>query len=239
MEAAGYASLSRQVGLERELQVVANNVANAVTTGYRQEGLLFSEFVTDTSSQSEDLSMTRATARNISLDQGALNQTNNPFDLAIEGEGFFQVETDRGPRLTRAGSFSVDTNGALLTSSGHRVLDNEGIPVFVPPDQDVNIASDGTISADGQPLGQIGLFLPFEAFDLHREDGVMFRSEQGVAAVPNPRILQGFLEGSNVNPVQQIARLVEIQRAYEMGQSFIDTEDQRIREAVRVLIRSS
>lgn len=239
METAGYASLSRLVGLERELQVVANNVANAVTTGYRQEGLLFSEFVKDTSRDAEDLSLTRASARNVSLDQGALNQTNGRFDLAIEGEGFFQVETERGPRLTRAGSFSADVNGTLLTSSGYPVLDNEGVPVFVPPDQDVSIASDGTISADGQPLGQIGLFLPVQPFDLHREDGVLFRSEEGVEAVTSPRILQGFLEGSNVNPVHQIARLVEIQRAYEMGQSFLDTEDQRIREAVRVLIRSS
>lgn len=239
METAGYASLSRQVGLVRELQVVANNVANSVTTGYRQEGLVFSEFVKDAEHGDRDLSLTRASARNISLEQGSLNQTDGRFDLAIEGEGFFQVETDLGPRLTRAGSFSTNANGALLTPAGDRVLDEAGAPVFVPPDQPVNIASDGTISADGQPLGRVGLFLPADPYDLHREDGVLFRVDGPVDPVANPRILQGFLEGSNVNPVQQIARLVEIQRAYEMGQSFLDAEDQRIRESVKTLVRTT
>ncbi|MEX0283430.1 MAG: flagellar hook-basal body complex protein [Paracoccaceae bacterium] len=239
METAAYTSLSRQVGLARELQVVANNLANSVTTGYRQEGLVFSEFVHDSGSVGSDLSMTRAAARNTSLDQGTLTETEGRLDLAIEGEGFFQIETDRGPRLTRAGSFSSDVNGALLTPDGGRVMDDGGAPVFVPAGVDVHIASDGTISADGQPLGRIGLFLPVDRNDLHREDGVLFRTNSGVEPVDNPMIRQGFLEGSNVNAVLQIARLVEIQRAYEMGQSFLDAEDQRIRESVKTLIRST
>lgn len=238
METAGYASLSRQVGLVRELQVIANNVANSVTTGYRQEGLVFSEFIKRGDEDVADLSLTRASARNTSLEQGALNQTDGVFDLAIEGDGFFQVETKRGPRLTRAGSFSTDAAGALLTPKGDRVLDQAGAPVLVPPGQDVHIASDGTISSDGQPIGRIGLFLPVEPHDLHREDGVLFRSEKGVEPIVNPRVLQGFLEGSNVNPVMQIARMVEVQRAYEMGQSFLDAEDQRLRDSINVLIKT-
>lgn len=238
METAGYASLSRQVGLVRELQVIANNVANSVTTGYRQEGLVFSEFVKRADEDAADLSLTRASARNTSLEQGALNQTDGVFDLAIEGDGFFQVETTRGPRLTRAGSFSTDAAGALLTPNGDRVLDEAGAPVLVPPGQEVHIATDGTISSEGQPIGRIGLFLPVEPFDLHREDGVLFRTEYGVEPVANPRVLQGFLEGSNVNPVMQIARMVEVQRAYEMGQSFLDAEDQRLRDSINVLIKT-
>ncbi len=239
METAAYASLSRQVGLMRELQVVANNIANSVTTGYRQEGLVFSEFVKDGGRAASDLSMTRAAARNTSMNQGTLTETGGALDLAIEGEGFFQVETERGPRLTRAGAFSSDTNGALLTAGGGRVLDDAGSPVFVPAGVDVSIASDGTISADGQPLGRVGLYRPVDPNDLQREDGVLFRTESGVEPVENPRILQGFLEGSNVNAVSQIARLVEVQRAYEMGQSFLEAEDKRIRDSVKTLIRTS
>ena len=82
------------------------------------------------------------------------------------------------------------------------------------------------------------MFLPVEPHDLHREDGVLFRSEKGVEPIVNPRVLQGFLEGSNVNPVMQIARMVEVQRAYEMGQSFLDAEDQRLRDSINVLIKT-
>lgn len=238
METAGYATLSRQAGLVRALQVVANNIANAGTTGFRQEDLVFSEYVKNAPGRN-DLSLTRAAAFATSGHQGGLTQTGGKFDLAIEGAGFFQVETDRGPRLTRAGAFSPGPGGDLLSGDGYRLLNDEGAPVFAPPGQDVRIAADGTISADGQPLGRIGLFLPVEAGEMHREDGVLFRSDAGVDPAPEGRILQGFLEDSNVNPIAQIARLVEIQRAYEMGQKFLDSEDDRIRQAVKALIRAT
>lgn len=239
MDTAGYVTLSRQVGLVRDLQVVANNIANSATTGYRQEGLLFSEYVKAGVDGQSDISMTRASARNTSLEQGGLTRTGSPFDLAIEGDGFFQVETDRGPRLTRAGSFSPGPDGGLLTMSGYRVLDAVGAPVFVPAGQDVRIASDGTMSAGGQPIGQIGIVMPVNPVDLQREDGVLFRTSDGVDPVAAPRVLQGFLEDSNVNPVAQVARMIEIQRAYEMGQKFLESEDDRIRQSVKTLIRST
>ena len=113
-----------------------------------------------------------------------------------------------------------------------------GAPVFVPAGVDIAIAGDGTISADGQPLGQVGLYLPADPLQLKREDGVRFDSPAGILPAENARLLQGFLEGSNVNPVLQIARMIEVQRAYELGQSFLETEDQRIRNAVKTLIRS-
>lgn len=237
METAGYAALSRQTGLMREMQIVANNIANASTTGYRQEGLVFSEYV-DRSGGSTGLSMTRATARNTSFQQGGLKQTGAAFDLAIEGNGFFLVATPSGDRLTRAGSFTPNAEGELVTNAGHRLLDEGGSAVFVPTQTTgVHIASDGTLSADGQPLGQIGLYQPVDASDMTRESGAQFRTENGVETVENPRMLQGFLEESNVDPILQVARMIEIQRAYEMGQSFLEAEDERIRQAVKSLIR--
>jgi flagellar basal-body rod protein FlgF len=237
METAGYATLSRQSGLLREMRVVANNIANAATTGYRSEGLIFSEYVKSAPGQ-ESLSMARANIHNTSLEQGQLTKTNGTFDFAIEGDAFFMVETPQGERLTRAGAFSSNAAGDLVTMDGYRVLDAGRAPVFVPTDaESVQVGADGTISADGQPLGQIGLFKPLEKHTMYREDGVMFRVDGDIEEALDGRVLQGFLEGSNVNAIHQLSRLVEIQRAYEMGQSFLTTEDERIRAAIKNLIK--
>lgn len=237
METAGYATLSRQSGLLREMRVVANNIANAATTGYRSEGLIFSEYVKSAPGQ-ESLSMARANIHNTSLEQGQLTKTNGTFDFAIEGDAFFMVQTPQGERLTRAGAFSSNAAGDLVTMDGYRVLDAGRAPVFVPTDaESVQVGADGTISADGQPLGQIGLFKPLKKHTMYREDGVMFRVDGDIEEALDGRVLQGFLEGSNVNAIHQLSRLVEIQRAYEMGQSFLTTEDERIRAAIKNLIK--
>jgi flagellar basal-body rod protein FlgF len=237
MEATGYTTLSRQTGLMREMEVVANNIANSATTGYRQEGLIFSEYVRSSPGQAS-VSMSRANIRNTSMEQGALTQTNGTFDFAIEGDAYFKIETPQGDRLTRSGAFSPNADGDLVTADGLRVLDSGGSPVFVPSDvASISVAADGTLSADGQTLGQIGLFRPTEAQTLVREDGVMFRVEGDIEETNQAQILQGFLEGSNVNAISQVARMIEIQRAYEMGQSFLETEDQRIRNAIKNLIK--
>lgn len=237
MDASAYATLSRQSGLMQEMRVVANNIANAATTGFRQEGMIFSEFVKAAGDQ-PSLSMTRAQARNTSMLQGALTQTNGRFDFAIQGEGFFLIETPQGQRLSRAGSFSPNADGDLVTMNGHRVLDAGGAPVFVPGDAgDISVAADGTLSVDGRLLGQIGMVEPVDPLDLQREDGVMFRTDGGVQPATQAALLQGFVETSNVEPILQLARMVEIQRAYEMGQSFLDAEDQRIRNAIKSLTK--
>lgn len=237
MSNASYATLTRQSGLVRELRLIANNIANASTAGYRQEGLVFSEFVRRTGDQGS-LSMGHGQVRNTSLQQGPLQQTGGKLDLAIEGDGFFMIRTEAGDRLTRAGSFAADAEGQMVDLAGNPVLDPNGSPLVLPPDvQTLSVAGDGTLSAAGQPLGQIGIFRPADPVGLRREGGVMFAADGGVEPVETARVLQGFVEGSNVVAVQQIARLIEVQRAYEMGQSFLEAENERVRGAVRSLLR--
>jgi len=236
MENAGYTALTRQMGLMREMRVVANNIANANTTGFRAEGVIFAEHVRALGPDEPSLSMANASVRDTLQQQGALSQTGGAFDLAIEGEGFFLIETPQGERLTRAGAFTPNEIGDLVTPDGHRVLDPGGAPVFIPPGTgSIGIAPDGTISADGQPIGQIGLVLPTDPLGLVREDGVRFRADDGVEEAPFGRILQGFVEESNVNPVLEVARMIEVQRAYELGQGFSEREDERIRGLIRAL----
>jgi len=236
MENATYTALTRQDGLMREMRIVANNIANLSTTGFRTEGVVFAEHVKSLGPDDPSLSMATASVRETLMAQGALVQTGGSFDLAIEGDGFFLVETPGGERLTRAGSFTPNQDGDLVTPEGFRVLDAGGAPVFVPQGAGpVGVAPDGTISAGGQPVGQVGIVRPLNILGMVREDGVRFRADDGFEPDLDSRMLQGFLENSNVDPVLEISRMIEVQRAYELGQSFLDKEDERIRAAIRAL----
>ena len=146
MEASGYTTLTRQTGLMREMRMVANNIANAATTGYRSEGLVFSEHVRRTDG-GPSISMARGNTPVTSYEQGPLDATGGRFDFAIEGEGYFLIEAPDGERLTRAGAFSLSANGNLVNADGFRLLDAGGAPIFVPPDATrPGLAPDGTLS---------------------------------------------------------------------------------------------
>ncbi|KJZ21149.1 flagellar hook-basal body complex protein [Loktanella sp. S4079] len=234
MDNASYATLTRQAGLMTEMQVIANNIANASTTGFRSEEVMFSEHVKALSADADSLSMATANVRDTVQTQGSLTQTGGTFDLAIEGEGFFVVETPNGQRLTRAGAFGPNENGDLVTPDGHPVLDAGGAPIFVPQGAGtIGIGADGTISVGAQPVGQIGIVLPTDPNQMTRETGVLFNAQGGFEPAPNGRMVQGFLEESNVNPITQISRMIEVQRAYEMGQGFLDNEHERIRGVIK------
>ena len=236
MENAGYTALTRQVGLLREMSSVAQNIANMSTTGYRREGVVFSEFVHDLGPDDPSLSTAAGRVRAPDLSVGAMQLTGGEFDLAIDGEGFFLIATPEGDRLTRAGSFTRDAAGNLATPDGYALLDAGGAPVFAPPDaQKIAIAPDGTLSADGTPLAQIGLWQPADPNQMSRTSGVRFAVEGGVNPVDGGMIRQGYLEGSNVNPVTEITRMIEVQRAYELGQGLLERDDERIRAVLRTL----
>lgn len=237
MDNAGYTTLTRLTGLQRAMESVANNLANMSTTGYRREGVIFSEFIRDLGPETPSLSMAAGRVRELDFSQGSITQTGGTFDLAIEGEGFFLVSTPGGERLTRNGAFLRSDAGELMTTGGDVLLDAGGAPVFAPPDATaIAIAADGTLSADGQPLAQIGLWQPNDPNDLIRSGELQFSAPGGVRpALEAARVLQGFLEGSNVNPVSEITRMIEVQRAYELGQGFLDKEDERIRNVLRTL----
>ncbi len=164
------------------------------------------------------------------MKQGALVPTGGRLDLAIEGDGFFLVQTGDGNRLTRSGNFSSNADGTLVTNDGWPVLDaNEG-PIFIPPDAtDLAFSADGTLSTGGKPLGIIGIFDVEDPVQLRRENGVLFKADAPIEARADSKVLQGFLEDSNVDPVSQLTRMVEVQRAYEMGQSFLDAENERVK----------
>lgn len=232
-------TLSRQVGLVSEMRTIANNMANLSTTGFRREGVVFSEFVSAGSGIGPSVSLTATRVRQIDLGQGPLTQTGGAFDFAIEGEGFFLIEADGGDqRLTRAGNFAPDSAGNLVTPDGLRLLDAGGAPVFIPAEANaITLAQDGTLAADGLPLTQLGLVVPADPFDLERTTGALFTAKEGTVAAPDGAILQGFLESANVNAVLEMARMIEVHRAYELGQSFLDRESDRRSKLIDTLTK--
>ena len=237
MDNAIYAALTRQTGLMREMRTVANNMANSSTTGFRREGVVFSEHMTSLGQGRETLSMANAHGREVDLTPASLTQTGGTFDLALERDGFFMVETPDGNRLTRAGAFLMSPEGELINGDGYRVLDDGQAPIALPPGtRSIGIGPDGTISADGQPVGRVGVFDQPDRALLKHFGGTLFSAE-GAQPIADPVVRQGFLEASNVQPVSEIARMIEVQRAYELGQSFLQGEDERIRSAIVALTR--
>lgn len=236
MDATVYVTLGRQSGLMREMQAVANNIANISTSGFRREGVIFAEHVTRLQGE-PSLSMAHGTARHVDLGQGGLTRTGGAFDFAVQGAGFFQLETPEGTQLTRAGSFTPNADGDLVTSDGLRLLDSGGAPIFVPPDAtQIAVSRDGTISADGQPLARVGLWQPLDPNSLTHRAGTRFSAGE-LEPIDDPVLLQGFIEESNVNPVLEVARMIDVQRAYEMGQKLLDREDDRVRAVIQTLGR--
>lgn len=237
MESAGYVTLARQSGLMREMEMIAHNIANAATTGFRQQGIVFSEYI-QAVENGDSLSMAAARVKNTSQAQGILTQTGNTLDLAIEGGGYFQLQTPDGIRLTRAGAFNVDAAGDIVTSDGHYLLDLGGAPINVPPGEaNVEVAADGTVSLGERLLGQIGVVDTPPGADLVRESGVLFRTDDPLTPSTNGKILQGHLEGSNVDAISQLTRMIEVQRAYELGQKLLDMNDDRAKSILQTLIK--
>lgn len=236
MDVAGTVALSRQSGLDREMRVIANNLANMSTTGYRREGVVFSESVKIAQGETDSISMSSLNTRYSDVAPGAMRSTGGALDLAIDGEGFFQVEGPAGARLTRAGAFMKDANGQMINAAGEFLLDGGGAPILLPPGSiDVEISADGTVTAGGDPVAQLGLFVAAEGASFEREDGVRFRSDQPFEPAPDARIMQGQLEDANVSAVGEMTRMIEVQRAYEFSQALQEREDERQRAVVRTL----
>jgi flagellar basal-body rod protein FlgF len=231
-----YTLLSKQVGLRQQVDVTANNVANLSTAGFKREGLAFATHVERLEVVGGSLAMADVRGSHTDLRAAALERTGNAFDFAIDGAGFFAVETAAGVRYTRDGRFSTNQLGELATITGHRVLDEGGAPILIPPEiSDITASADGTLSApDGSPLGVLGIW--------HVSDGALRREADGLfatavepEAAPEARVVQGFLESSNVNPVRELTDLIEAQRAYERGRAMLDSEDERIRSVIEKL----
>jgi len=218
MENTLLVSLSRQIALRHELDVVANNVANINTTGFKGDNMLFNEHMMPKARAEEgDLLkpvsyvIDRATMTNFTA--GSIEMTGAELDVAVQGNGFFAVQTPQGERYTRAGSFTLNAQGEMITPAGYKVLGTGGPITFTPQDGKIAIGADGTISTAQGQKGKLRL-VTVKPGDLNKEGETLFSSSRPVENDTMSRMVQGAIEKSNVKPVVEISRMIEINRAY-------------------------
>ena len=238
METTTLIALSRQGGLRRQLAIVANNIANMNTNGYKGERVMFVEHLVKSPGGQRLLGRKLAYVRDIAtlvdFSEGPVEGTGNPLDLAITGEGFFVVQTEDGERYTRNGRFQLDDGGQIVTQSGNPLLSSGDQPFFLSPeDTEITIARDGTISTNNGELGKIKLVTFDNLQQLKRFAGGLFSSKEKPKEVENPDIAQGTLEGANVKPIFEMAKMIELSRKYDNIRNFIDHEDERMRNMIK------
>lgn len=237
-----YIMLSRQLALFRDMQVTANNVANANTTGYNAEHMLFTSYLAKDVSQGTPNNM--ALAHDISTyrstENGPMMVTENTLDFAIQGDGYFTVETPLGVRYTRAGNFQLDSEGKLTTAEGYPVLDNSGQHITFPEDvRDIEIGETGTFKVNGEEFASIGV-VKFENEQLlERLDGRLYKSEIEPEAAENVRIMQGTLENANVQPVRELTHMIDVSRSVTSTAKFIETMYDLQRKASNIWAQQS
>ncbi len=243
MENVAYIGLSRQMTLRRELDIVANNIANANTTGFKVEQLMVgTEIGQGARNDAVRLGVSFVLDRGVGRDygQGALSQTGRTLDFAIEGEGaFFTVQDGDGEAYTRDGAFTISPEGLLVTAAGLPVLGDGGEILLDPARGAPQVAGDGTISQDGQIVGRLTV-VRFDTLSVLEKAGDgLYRNTSNAQPMdaPDARIHQGMLEGSNVNPILEITNLIEISRSYERISKMIEQSNELSRKSVERLGR--
>jgi flagellar basal-body rod protein FlgF len=242
--------LSRQIALEREIDVVANNVANMNTTGYKADGAVFEEYLSpvarhgDFHGADRRMSYVQDRATWHDFKQGALLQTGNPLDLAIDGDAFLVVQTPRGERYTRNGSLQINATGQLVTTDGDAVLGQGGPIQFQNNDNSISVAQDGTIRVrEGSNTrsdsfrGQLRLVRFDQVTRLQKDGSSLFAASADSAPQPvqppqRVKLVQGSLERSNVSPVLEMSRMVELTRTYTTVHSLLQSHGDMRRNAI-------
>lgn len=201
--------------LERRQQVLANNLANASTRGFKAE-TAFSRIMGDAIA---------ATDTALDLSEGTLTETHNPLDLAIEGEGFFVTQTPAGERLVRNGSFRLDPDRRLVDDHGDPVLGDDG-PIVLPPGM-VEVDSSGLVKVNGKPAQRLRLERVPEGTQLEHEGGTRFVPVATRQSIPPAEraVRQGFVEESNVNPMEAMTAMLEVLHRYSAAQKTLSTID--------------
>jgi flagellar basal-body rod protein FlgF len=243
MQGANLVLTSYQDGLARAMDVVANNIANSTTTGFKRQEIAFDSLISRPARDEEFIfAVDRGSYRDIQ--PGPLLMTGNTFDLAIQGAGYFQIQTKAGTRYTRAGSFQVNQDGEIVTAAGDKLLGDGDQPVAIPSDAtDISISGDGMINAlqagARVELGRLKMVKFAREQALQFTGNSQYTSDETPEPDTSSRLVQGMLEQSNVQSVTEITHMINIMRNYQVAVHLLDLDNQRMSSAITRLAKTT
>lgn len=243
MDNTTYIALSRLDTQQRAMDVIANNIANANTDGYKSQRVLFTDYLSqqhgvDAPQGGRSLAYTQDRATYLDQRDGSLVSTNNPLDVALSGPGYFTVSTPAGPRLTRSGRFGLLADGRIADALGNLLMDASGNPLQVSPGESkIKIAGDGSVSTEDGSVGRIGIVMVQDSNQLVPEGGKLYRAKSETMAVSQPKVLQGVVEGSNVQPITELTKMIQTQREFQFVSQFVESEAQRQQSAIDKIVQ--
>ncbi|MBE6445554.1 MAG: flagellar basal-body rod protein FlgF [Alphaproteobacteria bacterium] len=240
MDNTNYIALSRQMALWKQMDIISNNMANMNTAGFKQDEALFTSYMVQTEDAkgigSAPLYFTEDFGSFQNFAEGAIMDTGNTFDVAIKGDAFFCLETKAGEMYTRKGQFSLSSEGMLVTSDGDIVLSQNNEPLFFAPGEtEITITETGDVMTENGVIGRLKLATFADNQKLLKVAGTMFENVDGNAmevANDNVVVIQGAVEKSNVNAIEEMTRLINVQRSYEYVQQMIDEEHERLSNTI-------
>lgn len=240
MQNATYVALSRQDALRRQMDVVAHNLANMNTTGFKGQRMLFTEFLErpgmhEQVSYVQDRAVVRDTAN------GGMASTSNVLDFALNGNGYFTVDSASGRRYTRSGNFQLNEQRQITDVGGLPVLSDGGQPMTIPEGaKEIRLSGDGTLSTELGPVGKFNVVV-FKKEQMMMEvgSGLYVSDEEPQAAPPETKVAQGMLEQSNVKPIVEMTNMMDIMRQYQQTQKMLETEHERMRTVIQRLGRAA
>lgn len=239
MENTLFIALSRQMTVRRQMESVANNLANANTAGFKAERLMFVEHLSKSPDGKHEMHFVQdlASARDSSV--GQMQETGNPLDVAIEGPGWFVVESPNGePRYTRDGHFRLNQDGQLANRNGLLVLGDGGTPItFQPNDQNISFKADGSVVTDNGIRGKLKIVEFENQYQMKKAEGNLYVSGADPEDAQESSVLQGMIEGSNVKPILEITEMMQALRSYQGAGKMIEGEHERQRRAIDRLTR--
>ncbi len=230
-------SLSHQLAAYRSMDVIANNIANVSTPGFKRESVKFEEYIssmrpTEGENGRQPISFVQDTGVSRDLRPGTLTTTNAPFDMAIGGKGYFVVQTASGPQYTRDGHFSLDTDGNLVDANGNQVQGDGGAITITPDDGDIHFAEDGTITGKTGELGKLRVVDFENDSTLQAQGNNLFSTDQPAQTSVDAHVQQGMLEASNVEPVVEMAKMIDVMRAYEATANLSSAQEDMMKSAI-------
>jgi flagellar basal-body rod protein FlgF len=235
MENALLIALSRQTVMERHMEVLANNIANSATPGFKGEQLMFVEYLAqtpngDAMSFVQDLALVRNYA------EGDFVTTGNPLDVAIHGKGWFVVDMPDKQAYTRNGHFSLNAQNQIVTTKGHPILSADGAPITLEPGETgIEVSADGTVSTPSGVKGRFRIVTFRDETALDKAADSLFVTDAAPDAALDAKVVQGMIEGSNVEPIVEVSNMITALRSYQSAQEVILGDDGLLRKAIDVL----